>query len=248
MSDLEWLIDYLEEVNNNKKIVKIYDFNTLRGLMNITMPYSLSDEYYIRQDRYLNELLKEKEIIDASSFNDGLNLYLGDITLIKANAIVNACNSQLLGCFIPNHKCIDNAIHTFAGLELRRDLIGIMTLQGHNEGVGLCKATRGYNLPSEYIFHTVGPIYIGSLDDEKDLYNCYYSCMMMADKMNLKTIVFPSISTGVYGYPIEEASRIAIRCVKKYLEKENKNIKKVIFDVFSLNDYKIYEEAIKEQI
>ena len=246
MDDLRWCINYLKEYNHINSLFDVNDFNTLRGLMNITMPYDLSDEYYQKQNNILKELLSKKEIIDVSSFKDGISLYKGDITLIKADAIVNACNNKMLGCFVPGHHCIDNAIHSFAGLQVRRDMMDIMNKQGHDEANGDCKVTNAYNLPSKYIFHTVGPIYSGIKQDEIDLANCYLSCLRKTDEMGLESIVFCSLATGIYGFPIEKASSIAINTVKEYLEKENKNIKKVIFDLFSQNDYLIYKKNLGE--
>ena len=246
MDDLKWCINYLKDYNHITTLLDVNDFYTLRGLMNITMPYDLSDEYYKRQDNILKVLLSKKEIIDISSFKDGIALYKGDITLVKADAIVNACNNKMLGCFVPGHHCIDNAIHSFAGLQVRRDMINIMDAQGHDEPNGDCKVTKAYNLPSKYIFHTVGPIYSGIEQDEIDLSNCYLSCLRKADEMGLKSIVFCSLATGIYGFPIEKASSIAINTVKDYLDKENKNIKKVIFDLFSQNDYLTYKKNLGE--
>ena len=246
MDDLKWCINYLKDYNHITTLLDVNDFNTLRGLMNITLPYDLSDEYYKRQDNILKVLLSKKEITDISSFKDGISLYKGDITLIKADAIVNACNNKLLGCFVPGHHCIDNAIHSFAGLEVRRDLIKVMEEQGHDEENGKCKVTKAYNLPSKYIFHTVGPVYSGLKQDTLDLESCYLSCLKVADKMKLDSIVFCSLSTGIFGFPIEKASEIAIRTVKKYLEEENKNIKKVIFNLFSDGDYDVYDRKNKE--
>lgn len=246
MEDIKWCINYLKEKNNIKQSIDLSDRPAFRALQNITMPYDLSEEFYLKQDKVLKEILSEKEIIDSSKFNDGISIYKGDITLIKADAIVNACNSKLLGCFVPGHHCIDNAIHSFAGLQVRRDLMKVMEQQGHDEPNGKCKVTYAYNLPSRYIFHTVGPIYSKILQDDIDLKNCYISCLKQADEMKIKSIVFCSLSTGLFGFPIEKASEIAIRTVKEYLEKENKNIKKVIFDVFSENDYEVYNRKIKE--
>lgn len=246
MSELKWCIDYLLKINNINKIINVYDFNTFRALMNITMPYDLSDEYYQKQDNILKELFSKKEIIDVKSFDNGISIYKGDITLIKADVIVNACNNKMLGCFVPGHHCIDNAIHTFAGLQVRHDMMKIMEDQGHDEENGKCKVTNAYNLPSKFIFHTVGPIYSGIKQDEIDLANCYLSCLKMADKMKLESIVFCSLATGIYGFPIEKASNIAINTVKKYLKEENKNIKKVVFDLFSDRDFQIYKKNLGE--
>ncbi len=246
MEDLKWCINYLKKINNINDLVNVYDFNNFRALLNITMPINLSTEFYKRQDNVLQNELAKRKIIDVSTFDKGISLYKGDITSLKADAIVNACNSQMLGCFVPNHKCIDNAIHTFGGLEVRKDMMDIMAKQGHEEENGKCKVTKGYNLKSKYIFHTVGPIYEGLKQDEIDLTNCYLSCLKKADEMELNSIVFCSLSTGIYGYPINKACRIAIRAAIKYLNEENKNIKRIIFDVFSEDDYYEYSRAIKE--
>ena len=245
MDDLKWCIDYLKEVNNINQELR-YDFDTLRALLNITLPNDLSKEFYDKQNNVLKELLSKKKIVDVKEFKDGISLYKGDITLIKADAIVNACNNKMLGCFVPGHHCIDNAIHSFAGLQVRRDMMKVMLIQGYDEPNGKCKVTKGYNLPSKFIFHTVGPIYKGSIQDEIDLKNCYLSCLKKADEMKLESICFCSLSTGLYGFPIEKASLIAISTVKKYLKEDNKNIKKVIFDVFSEGDFDVYNRKIKE--
>ncbi len=245
MLNLNWCIDYLKKYNHISQNLE-YNWPTLRALLNITMPYNLSDEFYNKQDEVIKDIISKKEIFDVATLNNGISLYKGDITLIKADAIVNACNNKLLGCFVPGHHCIDNAIHSFAGLEVRRDLMKVMEEQGHDEENGKCKVTKAYNLPSKYIFHTVGPVYRGSKQDNIDLELCYLSCLKMADKMELNSIVFCSLSTGIFGFPIEKASEIAIKTVKKYLESENKNIKKVIFNLFSDGDYDVYDRKIKE--
>ena len=243
MNDIKWCIEYLKKINGIKDDLDD-SFTTFRALLNITMPINLSDEFYIKQDNVLKEILSTKQIVDITSFDDGVSLYKGDITLLKADAIVNACNSKMLGCFVPHHHCIDNAIHSFAGLEVRRDMMDIMSKQGHDEENGQVKVSKGYNLPSKYIFHTVGPIYSGINKDNIDLANCYYSCLKKADEMKLESIVFCSLSTGIFGFPIEKACKIAIKCVKNYLKDENKNIKKVIFDLFSDYDYEVYKNNL----
>ncbi len=245
MNELKWCIDYLNNYNHIFR-VQNYDWPTFRALLNITMPIKLSEEFYEKQDKVLAEELAKKQIVDISSFKEGVSLYKGDITLLKCDAIVNACNSQMLGCFVPGHHCIDNAIHTYAGLQLRKEMMDIMSKQGHEEPNGQVKVTKAFNLPSKYVFHTVGPIYSGAKQDEIDLFNCYYSCINKADEMKLESIVFCSLSTGVFGFPIEIASKIAISCVEAYLGKENLNIKKVIFDVFSESDYEVYNRNLKE--
>ena len=246
MTNLEWCIDYLKRYNDITSYFNGIDFNTFRGLMNITMPINLSQEYYAKQDDVLQELLKEKEIVNVDTFKEGISLFKGDITILKADAIVNACNEKLLGCFVPGHHCIDNAIHTFAGLQVRRDMMEIMERQGKDEESGKCKVSGAYNLPSKYIFHTVGPIYSGIMKDNIDLFNCYYSCLKKADDMGLNSIVFCSLSTGIYGFPIEKACDIAVGTVSKYLKEENKNIKRVVFDVFSEGDKDVYTRRINK--
>ena len=244
MTDIKWCIEYLKHYNRIDKLPDLSDEVVFRALQNITMPYDLSEEFYKRQDNVLQSILSEKTVADVSLFQNGITLYKGDITLLKADAIVNACNSKMLGCFVPGHHCIDNAIHSFAGLQVRRDMMKIMEEQGYDEPNGRCKVTSGYNLPSEYIFHTVGPIYKGNIQDEIDLANCYFSCLKKADEMHLNSIAFCCLSTGVFGYPNDKAALIAVDRCKKYLAEENKYIKKVVFNVFSDKDYEIYKQLL----
>ena len=244
MTDIKWCIEYLKEYNRIGALPSMTDEAVFRVLQNITMPYALTSEFYERQDRVLQDILSRKEITDVSILADGITVFKGDITLIKADAIVNACNNKMLGCFVPGHHCIDNAIHSFAGLQVRRDMMGIMKEQGHDEPNGDCKVTSAYNLPSKYIFHTVGPIYSGIKQDEIDLSNCYLSCLEKADEIGLNSIVFCCLSTGVFGYPIEEATTVAIRTVKEYLNTQNTHIKKVIFNVFTERDYEVYQRLL----
>lgn len=244
MTDIKWCIEYLAKYNRVRIPDSASDETVFRALQNVTMPDDLSDEFYERQDRVLKDILSHKETIDVSLFADGITLYKGDITLLKADAIVNACNNKMLGCFVPGHHCIDNAIHSFAGLQVRRDMMKVMEAQGHDEPNGDCKVTPSYNLPSKYIFHTVGPIYSGIRRDEIDLMRCYTSCLMKADEMELTSIVFCCLSTGVFGYPIEKATTIAIHTVKEYLKNRNKHLKKVVFNVFTERDYEVYQRLL----
>ena len=246
MDDLHWCINYLEEYNDVtcEHINLFYDF---RSLMNITMPINLSDEFYLRQDNVLKDIMMNKESVDVDAFPNGITVFKGDIISLKIDAIVNAGNSALLGCFVPLHTCVDNIIHSFAGLEVRRDLMKIMDEQGHEEPNGTCKMTHGYNLKCRYICHTVGPIYSGIRRDEVDLTNCYYSCLKCADDYGLTSIAFSTISTGLYGYPKDKACEIALKSVKTYLEEENKNIKKVVFVTFDRDNYHIYKKTLKNQ-
>lgn len=252
MKELEKAIQYLKSYNKISKELNTKSFNTLRVLMNITMPIHLSDEFYICCDTVLQSELKKKKIIDIKNLKplkNNIYLYQGDITTIQSDAIVNACNDRLLGCFQPLHNCIDNAIHSFAGLQVRRDLIEIMKHQGFREENGKAKITKAYNLPSKYIIHTVGPIVRKAVtkENEIDLTNCYVSSLKLADEYKLENITFCSIAIGLYGYPIKEASKLAVKTVLKYLD-ENKDtsIKKVIFNVFSEGDYDIYKRTIEE--
>lgn len=247
MSDkqnISWCIEYLKRYNGIERLPAISNAEVFRALSNVTMPRDLSEEFYKRQDDALKSILAEKNITDVANFADGITIYKGDITLIKADAIVNACNDKMLGCFVPGHHCIDNAIHSFAGLQLRRDMMKIMDRQGHDEPNGDCKVTLGYNLPAKYVFHTVGPIYSGKKQDETDLANCYLSCLRKADEMKLDSIVFCCLSTGVFGYPNDKAAEIAVKQVKEFLAKENKNLKKIIFNVFLEKDYVIYKKLL----
>lgn len=245
MNDLLWCIDYLKKYNN---IVDdfIIDFSTFRALMNITMPYDLSDEYYLRQDKVLKDFYSKKIIVNSFNlkYTNQISIYKGDITLLSCDAIVNACNEKLLGCFHPLHNCIDNAIHSFAGLQVRRDLIQVMSKQNHDEENGLCKVTSGYNLPSKYIFHTVGPRIDFNITykDRKDLRNCYVSCLNKAMEMNLKSIAFPCISTGIYGFDKREACDIAFDVVSSFV-KENKLLN-VIFVLFKEEDLLLYKRKL----
>lgn len=249
--NIDFCIEYLKNINDINGKIHLSKLDTFRALMNITMPVNLNEEYYKKQDLVLQKIKSESVIIDVNDLlpmTNKIYLYQGDITKVSADAIVNACNSKLLGCFQPLHSCIDNAIHSFAGLQVRRDLMKIMKEQGEDESSGKAKITNAYNLPSKYILHTVGPIVSGipTKEDELDLYNCYISCLKLADSYRLKSIVFCSISTGIYGFPIKKASKVAVKAVKEYLKKENNNIEKVIFDVFSKEDYDVYYRTIKE--
>ncbi|MDY2888467.1 MAG: protein-ADP-ribose hydrolase [Candidatus Caccosoma sp.] len=247
MDDLKWCINYLKEYNKINSIISKTDFNTFRGLMNITLPLSLSDEYYLRQDKVIKEELSKRKIIDVNEliYKNNIALYKGDITSLKADAIVNACNEKLLGCFYPLHNCIDNMIHSYSGLQVRNDLYKIMKEQNKDEENGKCKVTKGYNLFSKYIFHTVGPKVIENVtkQDEIDLKNCYLSCLTKANKMNLNSIVFPCISTGIYNFDQSTACDIAFKTVSTFLKENNSKIK-VIFNVFKDTDYYLYKEKI----
>lgn len=221
----------------------------LRGLLNVRMPNDISKEFLKIQDEYLQEECKSKGITDLKDLEpiqNDIYLWQGDITTLKCDAIVNACNCDLLGCFYPNHKCIDNAIHTFSGVQLRLACNEIMVKQGHKEETGKAKITLAFNLPCKYVIHTVGPIVRGKLT-EKDcdlLKSCYLSSLEIAEKNHLNSIAFCCISTGEFHFPNDKASEIAINTVKEYKEKTHSKIK-VIFNVFKDKDYETYRKLLK---
>ncbi len=220
-----------------------------RALVNVRMPKTPSKEFLQLQDEYLQEELSIKgitDIADLTPITPDIYLWQGDITTLKCDGIVNAANSQMLGCFCPNHGCIDNAIHTYAGVQLRQECAAIMKAQGHEEPTGQAKITAAYNLPCKYVLHTVGPVVCGGLtqNHEKQLENCYRSCLTLADKNGLQSIAFCCISTGEFHFPNERAAQIAIQAVTEYKRQTGSKIK-VIFNVFKDYDYEIYARLLK---
>lgn len=219
--------------------------NYFRALCNIRPPLPASEEFLRLQDGYLSERTKKRGIVDVNTFDyrNKIALWQGDITRLNSDAIVNACNSALLGCFQPLHNCIDNCIHSFAGVQVRLDCDRIM--QGKEEPNGQVKVTNAYNLPSKYIFHTVGPIVYGRVtkQNEADLQNCYLSCLNKAKEMNLTSIAFCCLSTGVYGYPKDMACTLAVKTVKTWQEQSGYNIN-IIFNVFTDEDKCCYEREL----
>ena len=247
-----FLIEYLLSESGERIGIPTDEYNQkrlLRSLFNIRMPKDTSAEFLKIQDAYLQEENRRKGITDLADLEpvqDGIYLWQGDITTLKCGAVVNAANSQMLGCFNPCHGCIDNAIHTFAGIQLRRDCNEIMHEQGHDEPTGQAKITPAYNLPCRYIIHTVGPIVSGKLNEQhcKLLKSCYLSCLKLAEENGVDSIAFCCISTGVFRFPQREAAQIAVDTVKKYKAEMNSNIK-VIFNVFKDDDYIIYNELLR---
>lgn len=228
----------------------------LRALTNVRPPAPVAPEVLSVQDAYLAERLRERGgAADAAALPpvdaadpalSRVALWRGDITRLAADAIVNAANDQMLGCFVPGHHCIDNAIHTYAGMQLRLDCAGLMAAQGRAEPTGQVKVTSAHNLPSRYVFHTVGPIAQSGRPtphDEDLLASCYRACLAEATRRRLRTLAFCCISTGVFGFPQEEAARIAVRAVLDHLANTDHRLK-VIFDVFLDADQRIYQELL----
>lgn len=222
----------------------------LRTLMNIRAPQPVDAVLLKIQDEYLQEEIEEKGIVDGDELpavpgNRRLVLWKGDITTLKTDAIVNAANSALRGCFVPCHGCIDNVIHSACGMQLRLLCDEIMTKQGQEEPTGQAKITPAFNLPCRYILHTVGPIVSGSLKEIhcEQLAGCYRSCLELAAEQGLKSVAFCCISTGEFHFPKKEAAEIAVKTVTEYLE-QNAEMERVIFDVYTEEDYQIYRQIL----
>ena len=218
-----------------------------RALRNIWEPRELPDAYWALQDQYLRENLAEKgvtKLSDLQEVADQIYLWQGDITTLEVDAIVNAANSQMMGCFIPHHACIDNAIHSQAGLQLRLACQHLMAEQGHPEPTGQAKLTRGYNLPASYVIHTVGPIIEGQVSqaDQDLLVSSYQSCLELAAEKGLKSLAFCCISTGEFHFPNQLAAELALETVRKFL-KNHPQIK-VVFNVFKDQDLAIYQDLL----
>jgi O-acetyl-ADP-ribose deacetylase (regulator of RNase III) len=250
-----WLI---QQLLNEDKRYKDYNIptdiqeqkNLLRALMNVRMPRPISEEFLQVQDEYLQTEIANDGIVDASKLpgipsDDRIVLWQGDITTLKIDAIVNAANSQMCGCFSALHNCIDNIIHTKSGIALRLKCNDIMQRQGHEEPTGQAKITPAYNLPCKYVLHTVGPIVQGRLTQRHCdlLASSYRSCMELAEASGVTSIAFCCISTGVFMFPNDKAAEIAVKTVKKFLEHSN-SIQRVVFNVFKDVDYEIYHELL----
>ncbi len=243
-----FLIDYLLAENAQYRDVTIPESadeqrRLLRSLMNVRPAVPAGDKFLQVQDAYLQERIRERGINDVAS--DGICLWRGDITTLKVDAIVNAANSGMTGCYQPCHSCIDNCIHTFAGVQLRNKCAEIMAKQGHEEPTGQAKITPAYNLPCKYVLHTVGPIVTGPLTirHKIQLASCYKSCLEIASQNNVQSIAFCCISTGVFMFPAEEAARIAVATVRDW-KRETRSSMKVVFNVFSKKDEAIYRKVL----
>ena len=220
----------------------------LRALRNVRPPKPVSPEFLTVQDAYLRQALAEDGITRAEDLTpvDGdLYLWQGDMTRLACGAIVNAANSGMTGCYVPNHACIDNCIHTFAGVQLRLDCAELMARQGHEEPTGQAKITRAYNLPCGYVLHTVGPIVTGRVtpEDERLLASCYRACLELAEAHGVKSVAFCCISTGVFHFPNDRAAQIAVRTVRQYKAETNSEMK-VIFNVFKDLDRELYAQLL----
>lgn len=248
------LIEYLKNENKSLKdditpSSYIEKRKYLRGLINMRPPMPIDESILELEDKLLELELKEKDITDVAALKEVDNkiiVWQGDITTLKIDAIVNACNSSLLGCFVPNHTCIDNIIHTSAGIRLRLECNSIM--KGMEEPNGNARLTKGYNLPSKYVIHTVGPIVNRNVTKEniEDLTNCYKSSLELARHNNIRTIAFPCISTGLFHFPKESAAKIAINTIKDYLFKYPDAFDKIVFNTYLDEDKKIYDEYVRE--
>lgn len=262
---LDYLISYLLKERNET----IGDLDRLsidekkrlyRGLVNIREPMDISDEYLKVEDEFLHDERRHKvtygvniksvgEVYRKNNLvNDNIIcIYKGDITKLYLEAIVNAGNFQGIGCFLPNHNCIDNQINTFAGVRLRLACDKIMKKLNYNLETGKAIITKGYNLPCEYVIETVGPIIENKVTKEKEekLRDCYINSLKLALDNDIATIAFPCISTGVFRFPKDRACEIAIRTVDDFLSENKGNFKKVVFSLYSDEDVKYYEDEIR---
>ena len=217
----------------------------LRALCNVREPVPAPADFLAVQDAYLQEETRRKGVTDAARIPEvepGIRLWRGDITTLRCDAIVNAANSALLGCFVPCHGCIDNAIHTYAGVQLRLACAELMAAQGHPEPAGRAKITPAFNLPSRYVLHTVGPIVRNrpTARDEALLAACYRSCLALAAAHGARSVAFCCISTGEFHFPSARAAQIAVQTVRE-ARKTLQHEMDVIFNVYQERDLRIYE-------
>ena len=251
MNRLDYLIDYLLKEDPQYSEMQIPSDlqgkrELFRALRNVRWPKPVSEEFLRLQDEELQVQLQEKGIVELP--NMPIQIWQGDITRLKVDAIVNAANSQMLGCFHPLHKCIDNAIHSTAGVQLREECYQLMLQQGHEEPTGQAKITKAYNLPCKHIIHTVGPIIPNGIPTEfqkEQLASCYRSIMACADENNLESVAFCCISTGEFRFPNQLAAEIAVRAVNDYLtEHPDCSVKQVVFNAFKDIDWDIYRRLL----
>ncbi len=259
---LDYLVDKFKEDSNRYKDLEVKDDlyekrAVLRSLMNIRMPGDMDEEVLIIQDEYLRERIRESGIVSLEDIpirKSIISIWQGDITRLAVDAIVNAANSQMLGCFIPMHTCIDNCIHTFAGVQLRNECNRQMNLKriqygnDYEQPTSEPLLTDGFNLPCRKIIHVVGPIVEGELNDvyRKQLSDCYRNCLDLCKENGLRSIAFCCISTGVFRFPNDEAAHIAVQTVTEWLENNPDNIDRIIFNVFKDEDRCLYEQELSE--
>ncbi|MDD3367956.1 MAG: protein-ADP-ribose hydrolase [Lachnospiraceae bacterium] len=267
---LDYLIEKFKEDSGEYRNLEVGDTEAekriaLRSLMNIRMPKSMNDEIVRVQDEFLQTDAEEKGIVKLADiltikeqygstqpFGDQISIWQGDITRLGIDAIVNAANSQMLGCFVPCHKCIDNAIHSAAGIELRAECNHQMNQKKmrygsrYEEPTGQAMLTKGYNLPAKYVLHTVGPIVGYQLTDalRQDLKNCYESVLNCCIENGVRSVAFCCISTGEFHFPNDEAAKIAVETVNSFLENHRKDFDRVIFNVFKDADRDLYEKLL----
>ena len=262
MNRLDYLIDYLLKEDPQYSEMEIPSDlqgkrDLFRALRNVRWPKPVSEEFLRLQDEELQVQLQEKGVVELDDCKDGVHtvstnkqllVWQGDITRLKVDAIVNAANSQMLGCFHPLHKCIDNAIHSAAGVQLREECHQLMFQQGHEEPTGQAKITRAYNLPCKYVIHTVGPIIPNGIPTEfqkEQLASCYRNIMACADENHLESVAFCCISTGEFRFPNQLAAEIAVQTVKDYLTTHHdSSIKQLVFNVFKDIDWDIYRRLL----
>lgn len=237
----------------------------LRSLMNIRMPGKIDEDIVKVQDEFLREEAREKGIVKLSDimtvkeqygsnhpFADKISIWQGDITRLEVGAVVNAANSQMLGCFIPCHGCIDNAIHSSAGIELREECSRQMESKRlvygpeYEEPTGQAMLTPAYNLPAEYVIHTVGPVVTFRLTEglKQDLRNCYKNVLKCCVENNIKSVAFCCISTGEFHFPNDKGAKIAVEEVTCFLKEHGDEFERIIFNVFKDIDKSLYEELV----
>ena len=250
MSDLEDLATLIAILAPGASIplTKNERWRLFRALVNLREPGPVSAAFLATQNRLLKSEIAAKGIIrsrELALVQDRLHLWQGDITTLDVDGIVNAANNTLLGCFHPGHDCIDNIIHTYAGVQLRQACAEIMRKQGHLEPVGRAKITPGFNLPARYVLHTVGPMISGPLTEknQEQLASCYRSCLDLADVCGLKSLALCCISTGVFRFPPREAAHIAVVEAKRHLVNGSR-MEAIVFNVFRDEDLKIYRSLL----
>ncbi len=269
LEDLAYLVNWLSEERGIQERVEVAanpqvfmeQWDQFRSLVNTRKPGSASPEFLRAQDRVLKMMVAEKGLVSAANLprlaSDGrLSVWRGDICALECDAIVNAANSALLGCWIPGHDCIDNAIHTFAGVQLRLECARIMQRQGYEEPVGRAKVTAAYNLPAKHVIHTVGPMCkeAPTVEQRKQLADCYVSCLDAAARGGLSSVAFCCISTGAFGFPQAEGASIATQAVKAWLDAHEAGADgaaagggmHVIFNVFTAEDERHYRDLLGE--